>query len=96
MDDRDLRAAVFYDPQNDTVIGGAELKGKSQALELNVSVNTAIASGRSLATMLANSLKPKGKSGSREVSLVTFLADSGGNITIITAPVRGGDGASAP
>jgi len=95
-DDRGLRAAVFYDPQNDTVIGGAELKGKSQFLELKLPVNTGIASGQSLAMMLANSLKTRPKSGSRGVSLVTFVADAGGNIAVITAPVRGGDGASAP
>ena len=96
MDDHDLRAAVFYDPQNDTVIGGAELKGKNQVLEVKVPVNTRTASGQGLAMLLAHSLKAKPKSGSREVSLVTFLADAGGNITIVTAPVRGGDGANAP
>jgi hypothetical protein len=94
MDDRDLRAPVFYDPQNDTVIGGAELKGKNQDLELKVPVNTRSASGLSLAMLVANSLKAKPKS--HELSLVTFLADAGGNITIIAAPVRGGDGANAP
>jgi hypothetical protein len=38
-DDRELRATVFYDPQNDTVIGGAELTGKKQAVELTLPVN---------------------------------------------------------
>ena len=35
-DDRELRAAVFYDPQNDTVIGGADLKGKKLEVELKI------------------------------------------------------------
>jgi hypothetical protein len=35
-DDRELRAAVFYDRRRDTVIGGAELKGKDQAVEVNL------------------------------------------------------------
>ena len=33
-DNRELKAALFYDPQSDTVIGGTELKGKNQAVEL--------------------------------------------------------------
>lgn len=31
-DDRALRAVVFFDPQNDSVIGGAELKDRQQAV----------------------------------------------------------------
>ena len=47
-----LRSAVFYDPQNDTVIGGRELKGKTQALELKLSLDTSSAAGRGLAAAL--------------------------------------------
>jgi Putative peptidase family len=91
-DDRELRAAVFYDRQDDTVIGGTELKGKSQAIELELPVNTNTAVGRRVVTILARALKDgakDGPAGSRgAINLVTFLADAGGNIAIITTPVR--------
>jgi len=91
-DDRELRAAVFYDPQNDTVIGGVELKTKNQAVELTLPLNTNTPGGRNLLTMLASALKTGAKSGSAGsesgIRLVTFLADAGGNIAVITTPVR--------
>jgi hypothetical protein len=91
-DDRELRAAVFYDPQNDTVIGGAELKGKNQAVELKLLLNTNTPGARNLVTMLASALKTRARSGSAGneggIKLVTFLADAGGNIAVITTPVR--------
>jgi hypothetical protein len=37
-DDRELRAVVFYDPQNDTVIGSHELKGRNQSIEQKLPV----------------------------------------------------------
>jgi len=91
-DDRELRAAVFYDPQNDTVIGGAELKGNNQALELKLPLNTNTPAGRNLVTMLASARKTGAKSGSAGgeggIKLVTLLADAGGNIASITTPVQ--------
>jgi hypothetical protein len=91
-DDRELRTAVFYDPQNDTVIGGVELKGKNQAVELKLTLNTNTPGGRNLSTMLASALKTGAKSGSAGskggIKLVTLLADAGGNIAAITTPVR--------
>jgi hypothetical protein len=91
-DDRALRAAVFYDPQNDSVIGGTELKGKNQALELELPLNVMTPSGMSLSMMLAKALKTgeKPQPAGRElgIKLVTFLADAGGNITAVTSEVR--------
>ncbi|HEV3309916.1 MAG TPA: hypothetical protein VG815_05320, partial [Chloroflexota bacterium] len=91
-DDRELRAAVFYDPQNDTVIGGAELKGKSQAVELKLPVNANSPVGLNLATMLARALKTGAASGNggRDggIHLLTYLADAGGNIAVISTAVR--------
>jgi hypothetical protein len=91
-DDRELRAAVFYDPQNDTVIGGAELKGKSQAVELKLPIGASTPIGRDLAATLARALNTGAKSGSAgrdaRINLVTFLGDAGGNIAAITTAVR--------
>jgi hypothetical protein len=91
-DDRELRAAVFYDPQNDTVIGGAELKGKSQAVELELPVSTNTPVGRDLAKMLARALKTGAEPGNggsdAGINLVTFLADAGGNTAVFTTAVR--------
>ena len=80
-DDRNLRAAVFYDPQNDTVIGAADLKGQNQALEITLPLNATVPGSRTLATMLADPRR------TTPIRLVTFLADSGGNITYITTPI---------
>jgi len=38
VDDRALKAVVFYDPQNDTVIGGHELKGKEDSVQKKLTV----------------------------------------------------------
>jgi hypothetical protein len=53
-DDRGLRAVVFFDPQHDTVIGGAELKGRQQSVNLKLPL-TALKPGEfKLVTMLAD------------------------------------------
>ncbi len=67
-DDRGLRAVVFYDPQRDTVIGGAELTGRQQTVNLKLPLQE---------------LKP-GEFKPGEFKLVSMLADAGGNITTIT------------
>ena len=91
-DDRGLKAAVFYDPQNDTVIGGAELTGKEMALELKLPLDPSTPYGRSLASMLSSSRKTGRKTRSAgspaEIKLVTFVADAGGNIAAIETTVR--------
>jgi hypothetical protein len=91
-DDRELRAAVFYDPQNDIVVGGAELKGKNHILELKLSLNTMTPAGRRLATLLEDTLKSGANPGlvanDSGIRLVTLLADAGGNIASITTAVR--------
>lgn len=53
-DDRGLRAAVFLDPQHDTVIGGADLKGRQQNVNLKLPL-TALKPGEfKLVTLLAD------------------------------------------
>ena len=82
-DDRELRATLFYDPQNDMVIGGADLKGKKQTLELKLSLDNNNPAMHSLVRMLETALKPGANPGlvanDSGIRLVTFLADSGGN-----------------
>jgi hypothetical protein len=51
-DDRALRAVVFTD--TDTVIGGAELKGRNQTVELTLPRKALEAGGFNLVTMLAD------------------------------------------
>ena len=86
-DDKGLRAAVFYDPQNDTVLGGAELKGKSQDVELKLPIDPGTPYGRNLSAMLETAAKRLEKSGSVPITVITFLADGGGNIAVLTAVV---------
>jgi len=53
-DDRGLRAVVFVDPQHDTVVGGAELKGRQQTVNLKLSL-TALKPGEfKLVSMVAD------------------------------------------
>jgi hypothetical protein len=87
-DERGLRAAVFYDPRNDTVLGGAELKGKSQDIELKLPIDTRTLYGRNLSAMLETAAKKQEKSGSVPIKLMTFLADVGGNLAVITTAVK--------
>jgi hypothetical protein len=91
-DDRELRATLFYDPQNDMVIGGADLKGKKQTLELKLSLDNNNPAMHSLVRMLETALKPGANPGlvanDSGIRLVTFLADAGGNIAPITAAFR--------
>ncbi len=91
-DDRELRAAVFYDPQNDSVIGGTELKGKSQTIELKLPLNRNTPEGRSLFNMVQNALKAGANPGSGQkdlgIRIITFLADAGGNIEPLNTPVE--------
>jgi hypothetical protein len=86
-DDRGLRAVLFYDPQNDTVIGGSQLKGKSQDLEIKLPIDTRTPYGSNLSRMLENAVKKKDNSDSGGVKLMTFLADAGGNIAVVNTPV---------
>lgn len=53
-DDRQLRAAVFYDPQHDTVIGGAELKEREQAVNRRLPLKEQPTGEFKLVTMLAD------------------------------------------
>ena len=53
-DDRGLRAVVFYDPQNDTVIGGAEMKGREQAVNQKLPLKALKPGEFKLVTMLAD------------------------------------------
>ena len=86
-DDRGLRAAVFYDPQNDTVLDGAELKGRSQDLELKIPIDNRTPYGRNLSRALENAVKKQGASGPDGIKLITFLADGGGSIAVIITAV---------
>jgi len=53
-DDRELRAVVFYDPQNDTVVGSHGLKGRNQSIEQRLPV-PALKTGKfKLVAMLAD------------------------------------------
>ena len=83
-DDRELRAAVFYDRQHDTVIGGTELTGKNQALELALPLNTKLPDGPDLFALLSSPELPAGQGGDR---ILTLLADAGGNIVYIVSPI---------
>ncbi len=87
-DDRGLRAAEFYDPQNDTVLGGAELKGKGQDVELKLPIDTRTPYGRNLSAVLEKAMKKTGKSDSDGIKLITFLADGGGNIAVVITAVK--------
>jgi hypothetical protein len=49
-----LSAAVFFDPQHDTVIGGAELKGRNQNLNLKLPLKELKPGDFKLVTMLAD------------------------------------------
>lgn len=53
-DDRKLRAVVFHDVQNDTVVGGAELNGKSQTLKLKLPLSVLTPGAFTLNTMVAD------------------------------------------
>ena len=83
-DDRELRAAVFYDRQHDTVIGGTELTGKSQALELALSLDTKLPDGPDLFALVSSLESHAGQGGGQ---ITTFLADAGGNIVYIVSPI---------
>jgi hypothetical protein len=75
-DDRALRAVVLFDPNQDTVIGGAELTGRSQSLDFTLTRGVPGPGGdRSEKTLFR---------------LLTLLADGGGNIARIetSAPSR--------
>jgi hypothetical protein len=91
-DDRELRAAVFYDPQHDIVIGGTELKGKTQAVELKLPLTADNPDGLYRLTTLAKALKatavPGSNRGQEGLKLVTFLADAGGNIANIVTRLQ--------
>ena len=76
-DDRELRAAVFYHRQHDTVIGGTELAGKNQTLELALPLDTKLPDGPDLFDLLSSPESPAGQGGGR---ILTLLADAGGNI----------------
>ncbi len=83
-DDRELRAAVFYDRQHDTVIGGTELTGRNQALELALPLDTKLPDGPDLFALLSSPESPPGQGGRR---ILTLLADAGGNIVYIASPI---------
>ncbi len=83
-DDRALRAAVFYDRQHDTVIGGTELTGKSQTLGLALPLDTRLPDGRDLFALLSGPEPPAGQGGGR---ILTLLADAGGNLVHIASPI---------
>jgi hypothetical protein len=53
-DDRGLRAAVFFDRQHDTVIGGAELHGREQRVETKLPLQALKAGEFRLVTLLAD------------------------------------------
>ena len=86
-DDRGLRAVVFADPENDTVMGGAELKGRSQVIEVTLPRKRPKSGGSDLATTLADALKKPGSAaaagGEGQFKLVAMVADGGGNMTTI-------------
>jgi Putative peptidase family len=83
-DDRELRAAVFYDRRYDTVIGGTELTGKNQTLELALPLDTKLPDGPDLFTLVSSPETPAGRGGGR---ILTLLADAGGNIVNIASPI---------
>jgi Putative peptidase family len=83
-DDRELRAAVFYDRQHDTVIGGTELTGKNQALELALPLDTKLPDGPDLFALLSSPESPAGQGGGR---ILTLVADASGNIVYIASPI---------
>jgi hypothetical protein len=83
-DDRALRAAVFYDRPHDTVIGGTELRGKNQTLELALPLDTKLPGGRDLFTLLSSTERAAGPGGR---PILTLLADAGGNIVFIESPL---------
>jgi Putative peptidase family len=83
-DDRELRAAVFYNRQHDTVIGGTELTGKNQTLELALPLDTKLPDGPDLFALLSSPEPPEGQGGER---ILTLLADAGGNIAYIESPI---------
>lgn len=83
-DDRALRAAVFYDRPHDTVIGGTELTGKNQTLELALPLDTKLPDGPDLFALLSSPKPPAGQDGGR---ILTLLADAGGNIVYIESPI---------
>jgi Putative peptidase family len=83
-DDRELRAAVFYDYRHDTVIGGTELTGKNQTLELALPLDTKLPDGPDLFTLLSSAKPPAGQDGAQ---ILTLLADAGGNIVYIASPI---------
>ena len=83
-DDRELCAAVFYHRQHDTVIGGTELAGKNQTLELALPLDTKLPDGPDLFALLSSPESPAGQGGGR---ILTLLADAGGNIVYIASPI---------
>ena len=83
-DDRELRAAVFYDRQHDTVIGGTKLTGKTQTLELALPLDTKLPDGPDLFTLVTSPEPPAGQGGGQ---ILTLLADAGGNTVYIASPI---------
>lgn len=53
-DDRGLRAVVFFDPQNDCVIGGAELKDVQQSIDVTLPLKSDKPGEFKLITLLAD------------------------------------------
>lgn len=53
-DDRALRAVVFVDPQHDTVVGGAELKGREQTVKLKLPLKALKSGEFKLVALLAD------------------------------------------
>ena len=82
-DDRELREAVFYDRQHDTVLGGTELAGKNQALEFATPGYQA--AGRARSVRLA--VTPRSAAGQGGGRILTLLADASGNIVYIASPI---------
>ncbi len=54
IDEKGLRAVVFYDPQSDCVIGGAELKDEEQEVDLKLPIKNLKPGEFKLVTMLAD------------------------------------------
>lgn len=83
-DDRELRGAVFYDRRHDTVIGGTELTGKNQTLELALPLDTKLPDGPDLFALLSS---PEPSAGPGGVRILTLLTDAGGNIVYLESPI---------
>jgi hypothetical protein len=53
-DDRKLRTVAFYDPQNDTLVGGQDLKGRKQTIEAKLSLSSLKPGEFKLVAMIAD------------------------------------------